>query len=87
MALIGTARLVDEGEQPESRTSWTGKEYTRTLYTKVYECECTAGTALQNLGSPGGSYVVKDRTTRVKRYSFAVMRCVWEYSGSWVEVV
>lgn len=83
MGLIGTARIVDIGEQPEYRMAWTGQEYERTLYTITYEQECTADTAITTLGSPGGDYQVKDRSKRVKGYSFAVMRTVWDYKSDW----
>lgn len=86
MALIGTARLVATTAQLEYKRVWTGTEFTRTLYTKVYECEADAGTALQDLGSPGGDYTVTNRGIRVKQYSFALMRCTWSYRSDWVEV-
>jgi len=83
MALVGVAKLVDTQEQVDNRTLWAGTQQTRTTYTLVYEQMADRGTAIADIGSPGGSYLVVDRSTRKASDAYDVQRTVWSYSGSW----
>lgn len=84
MALItNTLKLIEHSEDEEYRRSWTGTEYTRTANRKVYEQDCTPGTTLTAIGSPGGSYVEVSSNYSYNGGGYAKIRTIYETITDW----